>query len=207
MKIWDIIGVIILIGPLLITVLSILLTFLYTGYEDFVKNQPVEISKRRKLIMFSVAAIIIAGVLYSRNPISKSVQPTTVYTGSSGVIVRPEARFKIYKDPNCLVEVKHINWGKIKPGQSSNKTIYIKNETNSSIYCMVTWNNTSWKPLEAYTYFNITCDFGDDPLKPNNTRRVNLQLYLSPYTYDVDEFEFNIVFTGMTQPFQKKKMN
>lgn len=206
MIIREIVGVIILIGPLVFTLISIFLTFLHTGYKDFVKKPSYRISRQKLLIIILISVIIMLAILYIKIPFLENVRvPVKISTGTSGVVIRPEANFSLYWDSNGIEEVTHVSWGKIVPGNVSYNTVYVKNDSNRSIYCQLTWNETSWAPQEALKYFNITWDFGIEPLQPNHTRKVTLQLHLSPYMYDIEEFSFDVLFIGMIQPFPDNK--
>ena len=130
-----------------------------------------------------------------------TLQPPTVSIKTTGVVLSGEAKFGVYWDVTGSRPVKEIAWGTLEPGKVGNATFYVKNEASSEIYCAVTWIEEAWQPAGASQYFDLTCDFGDKPLKPNRARKVTLQLHVNQNIVDVKEFSFDMVITAKGEPF------
>ncbi|MEM1589553.1 MAG: hypothetical protein QXZ68_03170 [Candidatus Bathyarchaeia archaeon] len=68
--------------------------------------------------------------------------------------VRATIGLGVYSDQACTSPLSSINWGEVIPGQSYQKTIYLKNLGNVKVKLSMTTGN--WTPSSANTYLTLT---------------------------------------------------
>jgi hypothetical protein len=127
--------------------------------------------------------------------------PSSVTIYAVGVVLTGNVSFGVYWDPTALNPVTHIDWGELEPGQLANKTIYIKNEGDVTIYATTFWDEESWTPTGGCQYFDLSWDFGNKTVRPNFARRVILQLHVHDDIMGITDFSFDIVIDADDTPY------
>ena len=102
---------------------------------------------------------------------------------------------------------KFIDWGIIYPGTATNRSFYIRNKSNIEITLNLTKANLTYIDSNGknvtspdQSYLNLTWNYNDTPLSPNEVIYVTLTLHASPdqsfidylITNNVREFSFDI---------------
>jgi hypothetical protein len=103
----------------------------------------------------------------------------------------------IYRDQNCLSKVSSIDWGSLTPGESRNAKVYVRNESNQTLFLSVTPQN--WNPVSASNCLCFSWTIGNSKMEKGEIAEVTLILYVSLYASGVTTFSFEIIFTGLDQ--------
>jgi hypothetical protein len=128
-----------------------------------------------------VLNVLVAGLLIGYNRI-----PNTGSVKGVGV--------GVYWDYDCTNSVTSVDWGFLEPGETTNVTIYIKNEGNIPVVLNMTTDN--WNPASASDYMLLTWDREGYLLDSDYVVEAMLTLSVSPDISEVTSFSFDIVITG-----------
>jgi len=100
----------------------------------------------------------------------------------------------VYWNSDGTNMVTSIPWGILEPGSSTNRTCYIKNESNSaSTLSMYTEN---WYPTNATDYLSLSWNYGGQLLNPDEIISVILTLSISDSVAGITNFSLGITITG-----------
>jgi hypothetical protein len=100
----------------------------------------------------------------------------------------------VYSDVACSQNCTSISWGILHPGDSVNKTVYVKNTGTRAITLSMTSGN--WAPEGADTYLTLTWDQEGTVLDVDDFVPANLTLSADSDTGDLTDFSFDIVVVG-----------
>ncbi|MBN1244251.1 hypothetical protein JXA31_01495 [Candidatus Bathyarchaeota archaeon] len=100
----------------------------------------------------------------------------------------------VYSDSGCTQNCTSISWGSLYPGNSTSKTVYVKN--TGTIPIKLTMTTDSWVPTDADDYLTLTWDKEGTDLGVGESVSANLTLTAASTTGDLSDFSFNIVITG-----------
>jgi hypothetical protein len=144
----------------------------------------------KKLSMVALIAIIVTliiltvtttGLLSVNQTISSSGTVTAINVG-------------VYSDSACTTELTSIDWGTISPGNSENRTIYLKNTGNAQITLSMT--KTNWNPANADGPITLTWNRESTKLDVDQVTTAALTLSLSESISGITNFSVDIVITG-----------
>jgi hypothetical protein len=137
------------------------------------------------IIAVAVAAVVlnvlVAGLLIGYNTITNTGSVKGVGVG-------------VYWDADCTNSVDSIDWGFLEPGETTNVSIYIKNEGNIAVVLNMTTDN--WSPVSASDYIILTWNREGYLLDADSVVQSVLTLSVSPDISEVTSFSFDIVITG-----------
>ncbi len=145
--------------------------------------------KRTELI---VASAVIALVLYTL-ALSVLASVQTSSTVSNVGTVR-SIGVGVYWDNECTDTVSSIDWGTLEPGQTVNKTVYIKNTSNVPVTLSMIKQN--WNPSNASNYITCTWDSEGKSLNVNQVTPAVLTLSIRNNITGITDFSFDIVIVG-----------
>jgi hypothetical protein len=100
----------------------------------------------------------------------------------------------VYSDSACTLNLTSIDWGAISPGNSTTRTIYIKN--TGTIPVTLSMTTGSWVPSNANTYITLTWNRANYVLNANTSVSAVLTLTASSSAGNITSFSFNIIITG-----------
>ena len=103
----------------------------------------------------------------------------------------------VYTNYECTKNCTNIDWGAIDPGNSTTKTIYIKNTGNIPVILSLT--STNWEPSNASTCLTLTWNRENYLLAAGNSMSARLTLAASSNADNITEFSFDVVVTGTQQ--------
>jgi hypothetical protein len=103
----------------------------------------------------------------------------------------------VYSDSQCSQNLTAIGWGSLYPGNSTTKTIYLKNTGDLPIALNMT--SQSWTPASASSVLTLTWDQQNTVLTPDQSIPAILTLTADSDTGSLVDFSFNIVITGIEQ--------
>jgi hypothetical protein len=100
----------------------------------------------------------------------------------------------VYSDLACSQNCTSISWGTLHPGDTANKTVYVKNTGTREITLSMTSGN--WAPEDSDTYLTLTWDQEGTVLDVDDFVTANLTLSVDSDTGDLTDFNFDIVIAG-----------
>lgn len=125
--------------------------------------------------------MITAGLLTSSQTVQSSGNITAVNVG-------------VYTDSGCTQNCTSIDWGTLAPGNSSSRTIYVKNA--GTVPVTLSMATSTWVPSNANAYLTLTWNRANYVLNPNTSVAATLTLTASSGAGAITTFSFNIVITG-----------
>jgi hypothetical protein len=140
----------------------------------------LRLHKKTILLIVTVAAITlivsaaISIILDDRGNISL---PSIGYIHTVGV--------KAYWDPALQSQTVRIDWGTVYPGSSYNVTLYLQSTSNVQTTLSLTTTNWTYTnanntivsgPSDTTPYMNLTWNYNNEPLDPNQTIHITLTL-------------------------------
>jgi len=149
-------------------------------------------NKKLILALRMLGLIVAFGLILANSDYIFGLLSTVLPINTSGVIT--SADLDAYWDSACTDAVSSINWGTIRPGESKNVTIYLKNTGNVPLTLSLATDN--WNPSNAGTYLSLTWDYSGGQLQANGVLQVTLTLTASSNTQGITSFSFDVIITG-----------
>ena len=100
----------------------------------------------------------------------------------------------IYSDSACTQNLTGISWGLVRPGESVNRTVYVKNTGNAPI--TLSMAASGWNPLAANGQIIVTWDKESSSLAAGQSAAATIILTVSSSISGVTDFSVNVVITG-----------
>jgi hypothetical protein len=100
----------------------------------------------------------------------------------------------VYSDIACTQNLTSIPWGTLYPGNSTTRTIYVKN--TGTLPVTLTMTNGSWVPATANTVLTLTWNRQNTVLNAGQSINATLTLSVASSTGSLTDFSFNIIITG-----------
>jgi len=99
----------------------------------------------------------------------------------------------VYSDSQCTQNLTSISWGSIYPGNSTTKTIYVKN--TGTLPVTLTMATGSWVPTNASSLITLTWNRQNTVLNAGQSIDATLTLSVASSTGSLTDFSFNIIIT------------
>jgi hypothetical protein len=100
----------------------------------------------------------------------------------------------VYSDSGCTQNLTSISWGTLYPGNSTTRTIYVKN--TGTLPITLTLTSGSWVPTTANTVLTLTWNRQNTVLNAGQSVDATLTLAAASSTGSLTNFSFNIIITG-----------
>ena len=100
----------------------------------------------------------------------------------------------VYSDSECTQNLTSISWGTLYPGNSTTRTIYVKN--TGTLPVTLTMTSGSWVPTTANTVLTLTWNRQNTVLNAGQSTSATLTLAAASSTGSLTDFSFNITVTG-----------
>jgi hypothetical protein len=100
----------------------------------------------------------------------------------------------VYSDSACTQNLTSISWGSIYPGNSTTRTIYVKN--TGTLPVTLTMTTGSWVPTTASSVLTLTWNRQNTVLNAGQSISATLTLSVASSTGNLTDFSFNIIITG-----------
>ena len=100
----------------------------------------------------------------------------------------------VYSDSECTQNLTSISWGTLYPGNSTTRTIYVKN--TGTLPVTLTMTSGSWVPTTANTVLTLTWNRQNTVLNAGQSTSATLTLTAASSTGTLTDFTFNIIITG-----------
>ena len=112
--------------------------------------------------------------------------PNTGYVKAIGV--------QVYFDEACTNEVNSIDWGYLSPGETSIKTVYVRN--NGTVPMILSHIVQNWNPADAKNYITFSWDGENKVVNASEVVAVNLSLSIAENITGIESFSFELVIIG-----------
>lgn len=116
-----------------------------------------------------------------------SVSPVRI--GSSGLVILDG--LEVYSDPGLTQDLSSIDWGELSPGETVNRSIYVKNTGPGRI--LLGYSLQAWAPPGAEAFLIFSWDYQDTDIYPDDSQGILLSLEVLPEIQGITEFSFDIV--------------
>ena len=144
-----------------------------------------------KSVMLLVTTACIIGMVVG-SAVTFAVLQRSYSFPTSGMIVG--VNVGVFADSACTQNLTAVSWGSVYPGESVNRTIYVKNTGNAPI--TLSMATSGWSPAAANGPISIVWDREGVSLSPGLSISATLTLGVSPSVSGITDFGVNIVVTG-----------
>lgn len=100
----------------------------------------------------------------------------------------------VYWDPGLSEPADSIDWGLLRPGEATNVTLYLVNETPSPVN--LSMNASEWIPASASGHIYLAWSHERRIMAPGAVLESDLSLTVSPDIVDIETFSFTIELTA-----------
>jgi len=132
-------------------------------------------------LVFVTAGAIIA-FSYFPGPSLRSVSAIEAYS------------LGIYWDPGLSEPADSIEWGMLRPGEATNVTLYLVNETPSPV--TLSLSASDWSPASASGQMYLAWSHEGKLMVPGAVLESDLSLIVSPDIVDIETFSFTLLLTA-----------
>ena len=144
----------------------------------------------RKISMGAIIAVAVTGLFLTM--VTAGVLTANQTVLSLGTITT--VNVGVYSDSGLTQNLTSIDWGTLAPGNSTTRTIYVKN--TGTIPVTLSMTTTNWAPSNANTYLTLTWNRANYVLAVGSSVSATLTLTASASAGNLTTFSFNIVITG-----------
>src|SRR5512136_1838711 len=97
----------------------------------------------------------------------------------------------VYADQACSQNLTGISWGVVAPGESVNRTVYVKNTGNAQI--TLSMAASGWSPPTANGRIAVSWDRESSLLGASQSVAATIVLFVSPSISGVSDFSVKVV--------------
>jgi len=133
------------------------------------------------VVLALASSLVVSGLL--------TVSKTLSSTGSVKAI-----NVEVFWDLACTQVVSSIDWGTPEPGDSIDRTVYVKNTGNAPMN--VSLSASGWVPVEAGNYLTMSWDREGAEIAADEVVQAVLTLDVSGSITGITDFSFDIVIEG-----------
>ena len=133
------------------------------------------------VVLALASSLVVSGLL--------TVSKTLSSTGSVKAI-----NVEVFWDLACTQVVSSIDWGTPEPGDSVNRTVYVKNSGSAPMN--VSLSASGWVPVEAGNYLTLSWDREGAVVAVDEVVQAVLTLDVSGSITGITDFSFDIVIEG-----------
>ena len=150
----------------------------------------MEQAKSKSTLLFVAVACLAGMALGSALTLAVTQRSQSIPT--SGTVIG--IGVGVYADSGGAQNLTSISWGSVYPGESVNRTVYVKNTGNAAI--TLSMATSGWSPAAANGSINITWDREGVSLNAGQAVAATLTLLTSPGISGITDFSVNIIITG-----------
>ena len=133
------------------------------------------------VVLALASSLVVSGLL--------TVSKTLSSTGSVKAI-----NVEVFWDLACTQVVSSIDWGTPEPGDSVNRTVYVKNSGSAPMN--VSLSASGWVPVEAGNYLTMSWDREGAVVAADEVVQALLTLDVSVSITGITDFSFDIIIEG-----------
>jgi hypothetical protein len=100
----------------------------------------------------------------------------------------------VFSDSACTVNLTSISWGSVRPGESVDRTVYVKNTGNAPITLSMT--TSGWSPAAANGPISISWNREGTALNAGQSTVATITLSTSAGVSGITDFNVNVIVTG-----------
>ena len=149
----------------------------------------MEQAKSKSTLLFVAIACLAGMALGSALTLAVTQRSQSIPT--SGTVIG--IGVGVYADSGGAQNLTSISWGSVYPGESVNRTVYVKNTGNAPI--TLSMATSGWSPAAANGSINITWDREGASLNAGQAVAATLTLSTSPGISGITDFSVNIIIT------------
>jgi len=138
------------------------------------------------VLIFAVSLALVSGLAVSGLLVTQKI------LSSSGSV--KAINVEVYWDFECTQVVTSLDWGNPEPGDSLNRTIYVKNTGSAPMTLSISCSG--WSPTEAATYLTLSWNREGTQVNAGEVVNAVLTLSVSSSVSGITDFSFNIVIEG-----------
>ena len=116
--------------------------------------------------------------------------------GMTSVLAVDVDSLGVYWDSGCTIHVESMEWGFIKPGDSVESTVHIRNEADKTV--RLSMDTNGWDPPSASEQINLDWDYADTLLGSGEAMQTTMTLTVIPTITGIDDFSFVTIITAST---------
>jgi hypothetical protein len=146
----------------------------------------LRIRPNQGVLLLAVSLALVAGFAVS------GLLTTQRILSSSGSV--KAINVEVYWNIECTQVVISVDWGIPEPGESINKTIYVKNSGTSPMN--LSMSCSGWDPVEAGSYLTLSWDREGAIVDAGEVIPAVLMLSVSPSVTGITDFSFDVVIEG-----------
>ena len=144
----------------------------------------------RRVVLFVVVSCLVGAVLGSA--VTFAVLQRSYRIPANGMVIG--VNVGVFADAAATQNVTAISWGSVYPGESVNRTVFVKNTGNAPItLSMVT---AGWTPMGVNGLIVVAWNREGVSLYPGQLVAATFTLSVSPDINGVTDFGVNIIVTG-----------
>ena len=143
----------------------------------------------RKISMGAIIAVAVTGLFLTMVTAGLLTANQTVPSGGTITAVN----LGVYTDSGCTTNCTSLDWGALAPGNTTNRTVYLKNI--GTLPETLTMTTTNWS-ANANNYLTVTCNQANQVLAVGQSVAAILTLTASANAGNITTFSFNVVLTG-----------
>lgn len=99
------------------------------------------------------------------------------------------------KSLGLIVDVDHIDWGKIAPNSLKTRIIQVSPNGTEAVTLLI--NTTSWNPQNASDFLFLSSNYTGETLFPGQWAPVELTLSVRESVSGITSFSFDIILTAV----------
>lgn len=143
---------------------------------------------REKILRTLALTVVIAALSLGVNA---ALQQTKAIPGQGRVIV---FNVEAYEDSAFTIPLTNIDWGELEPGQTANKTIYLKNTGNKA--ATLTLTTEDWAPAAAESAITVTWNKQGAVIAAKSTASATITITISPSITGVEDFTYTTIIVA-----------
>ena len=121
-------------------------------------------------------------------------QQTATFSSTGSIQIQTSIGISVYSDFQCEYELNSVSWGTLQPEGTKEIVCFIRNEGNTPV--LLSLETTNWQPASAANYLDLSWDYGDVALDPEDIVQITLLLSVSPNIEGITDFGFDITIVG-----------
>ena len=148
-----------------------------------------------KLGITAIIGIVVIGLILTVAAAGVLSSSQTVRTAGTLTTIQTSVNIGVYSDSACSQNASFVDWGSLKPGDTTTKTVWVKNAGTANATISMATN--TWSPTNAGQSISLTWNQEGKVLAPNQVVQATLTLTVSPsISSSITSFSFNIQITG-----------
>ena len=144
----------------------------------------------KRLFCF-VALALAVGVLVGSTVTYAALQGSLTIPTSGSIFA---VNVGVYSDSACTQNLTSISWGAVSPGESVDRTVYVKNTGTAPI--TLSMSTSGWSPAAANGPISISWNRGGTALNAGQSTAATITLSTISGISGITDFNVNIIVTG-----------